>query len=208
MNYLIGKLLCWAGWHRFDISKDKQNLHCVRCPVQIFGWQSLWVAALALRSAAVWRLRALVAIAIALALLLWAGTALGSTQPAQAVEDAALRHGLPSGLLDALHGKECSRRAICPRGLHGEWGPFQIGWDAAFEAGCSGRWRTTLKDSADCAARVLLLKGAKPGRYLRALAGYNGCRAPCRSTWYAIAVYDAFKRAELAAAQAQLLAAR
>lgn len=208
MKRLIGKLMCWAGFHDWRETSDAGALYCTRgeCSVRIKPW--LWLCAAGIRSAARWRSVALLILTASVALLLlWAGTALGSTQPAQVVEDAALRHGIPPALHDALHNKECSRRVICPRGLHGEWGPFQVRVVTAIEAGCATyRW-WIMPGNADCAARVLILKGAKPGRYRRALARYNGCSLPCwKGNWYGDEVYNAWLRAELAAAQAQLLA--
>lgn len=158
-------------------------------------------------------MKQLVSIPYMLTLLLWATTAQASMLN-QDVTDAAIRHGLPPRLMDALHQRECSRRVVCPMGAHREWGPFQVRTITAIEAGCTSYQWWIMPGNADCAARVLIMKGARPGKYLRALAGYNGCpkpkgvKRPCRSNWYAHRVYHMWLRAEMARRGDQLLAAR
>jgi len=121
--------------------------------------------------------------------------------PAVLLAKVAMAHDLPEALLQAIWARECSSRVVCPRGLKGEWGPFQIMPTTAKDIKCWGRWWDDFEDNARCAAQVLLAKGAKRGRYLRALSRYNGCHLPCRSNHYGFDVYNDYLKRLFKAAQ-------
>ncbi len=124
--------------------------------------------------------------------------------PAVALATVAKATHLPLALLQAVWAKECSSQVACPRGAKGEWGPFQIMLPTAKEAGCWGRWWDDFEANARCAATVLKVKGAKGGRYLRALSRYNGCPLPCRPNHYGFDVFDDYLRRTFKAAKQRI----
>ncbi len=97
--------------------------------------------------------------------------------------------GLPPGVMEALWAQECSMRVNCPRGGHGEWGPFQIKEIRADSAGCMPGWKWD-RGNPLCAARIL----SQEMRHCRTITGaFSRYHRPADGCWkpkaYAMRVY-------------------
>ena len=95
------------------------------------------------------------------------------------------KYRLPSGMLRAVHWRECSGANVCKDGRDGEIGPFQIKPGTAALMECSAF-------DADCAARYLRKALAKCRTVQLALTHYHaGAEQPCyrKPSEYGMAVY-------------------